>query len=430
MTAFKKSILLGLNEINFDYIISYNKQGKLPHFNKLFEQYGIQKTTSEGQYELLEPWIQWVTVHTGKTYEEHKIFRLGDIVDRNDLIQLWNIAEEKGLTVAAVSPFNARNDLKAPLFFVPDPWTKTPSSGNPLLKRLSKAVSQAVNDNANERLEMSSVMALIQGLVTYVPAAKYGKYLNLIKDIRKPGTKAVILDSLLADIFIKEWKKTQPDFSSLFLNTGAHIQHHYMFNSEVYDGSFKNPTWYCEEGYDPLYKILAVYDDLLGVLMASNVRLFVCTGLHQQPHEKLTFYWRLKEHAQNLRDMGVENMKEVLPRMSRDVLIEFISEDQAQKAQQVLESYKVNQSEVVFQVDNRGRSLFVELVYPNDIKDNVSMHSSLTGKSLLLKPMVAFVAIKNGEHNGEGYFVDTFQKPTSEETIPLTQVFHRISSSF
>ena len=83
-----KIILLGLNELNFEYIASYCKKGYLPTFNRLINDYGYTQTTSESEYKLLEPWIQWVTVHTGQTYNEHKVFRLGDIVDRKDLVQI------------------------------------------------------------------------------------------------------------------------------------------------------------------------------------------------------------------------------------------------------------------------------------------------------------------------------------------------------
>ena len=47
-------------------------------------------------------------------------------------------------------------------------------------------------------------------------------------------------------------EKNKPDFSNLFLNSGAHIQHHYLFNSKAYLGNIKNPEWYCPKDYDPL----------------------------------------------------------------------------------------------------------------------------------------------------------------------------------
>ena len=61
-----KTIFLGLNELNFDYIKFYIDQGLLTNFKKLFDLQQPIKTSSENEYKLLEPWVQWVTIHTGK----------------------------------------------------------------------------------------------------------------------------------------------------------------------------------------------------------------------------------------------------------------------------------------------------------------------------------------------------------------------------
>ena len=61
-------ILLALNELNLDYIKGYVSQSKLTNFGILLEN-GVVKTASESKYELLEPWIQWATVQTGKTFD-------------------------------------------------------------------------------------------------------------------------------------------------------------------------------------------------------------------------------------------------------------------------------------------------------------------------------------------------------------------------
>ena len=84
-----KTILLGLNELNFDYIKFYINQGLLPNLKKIFNIQPPIKTTSENDYKLLEPWVQWVTIHTGKTFEEHSVFRLGDIVNNPQLSQIF-----------------------------------------------------------------------------------------------------------------------------------------------------------------------------------------------------------------------------------------------------------------------------------------------------------------------------------------------------
>ena len=72
-------LLIELNELNFDALQAYMKRGELPHFAALLDRVGYAETLSEARYEELEPWIQWVTAHTGLSLAEHGVFRLGDI---------------------------------------------------------------------------------------------------------------------------------------------------------------------------------------------------------------------------------------------------------------------------------------------------------------------------------------------------------------
>lgn len=416
-----KVILVGLNELNFDYIKYYISKGKLPTFKSLFDQFGIVETTSESEYRLLEPWIQWVTVHTGKTYDEHQIFRLGDIVEHPELNQIFEELESKGKSVAAVSPFNASNKLKNAAFFVPDPWTKTQITGNNSIKAISNAIQDSVNNNANSKLSVSSMVSILFGFLRYVNPRRWPHYIKTVLNKKMPGAKAVVLDSLLSDIFIQLWKKNTPDFSNLFLNSGAHIQHHYLFSSSAYQGDIKNPEWYCPKDYDPFIKILEEYDNTLKRIKNLGVTIILATGLHQNPHKKLTYYWRLKDHEDFLTHIGITNYSSVTPRMSRDFLIEFDDKEKASLAQKKLESFQMENMNV-FDVDNRGESLFVELVFPKDITKTSTISSSLLNLDVNnFKKYVSFVAIKNGEHNGIGYLISTGKK-ISNERIPLTQV--------
>ena len=140
-------IVLELNEINFEWIERYAIKGELPEFRRLLDEHGFVETTSEVEYAMCEPWIQWVSAHSGKTFSEHGIFRLGDAVD-SGIEQIWKTLENKGVSVGAISPMNAENDLKNPAFFIPDPWTDTPVSGGCAAKVLCEAVRRIVNANA------------------------------------------------------------------------------------------------------------------------------------------------------------------------------------------------------------------------------------------------------------------------------------------
>jgi hypothetical protein len=419
-----KTILLGLNELNFDYINFYINQGLLLNFKKIFEIQPPLLTVSENEYKLLEPWVQWVTIHSGKTFKEHNIFRLGDIINNPELSQIFEELEAKGLSVGAVSPFNAENRLKNPSFFVPDPWTKTNPSGNWIVKALYQAVHQSVNDNAKSKLNIKSMISLGLGLLLYVPVSRWFHYIKTVFKVKSPGAKAVVLDSLLADVHLTLWKKHKPDFSTLFLNSGAHIQHHYLFNSKAYKGDLKNPTWYCSDDFDPLIQILSEYDYQIGKLLKiKNVKLILATGLHQQPHEHLTFYWRLKDHVRFAKIIGIKNFSEILPRMSRDFLIKFKNENDTSKAEKLLNGFYASKDDIkLFKIDNRGTSLFVELVYPNDVHKNDSIYSKESNLKLeKFKSYIAFVAIKNGEHNGIGYVTSNFDLK-QQEKIELTSL--------
>ena len=78
-----------------DYVNKYIAVGELPNFKNFLSKNKLIKTHSEKEYHLLEPWIQWVTVHTGLEFEDHKIYRLGDGEDQEE--NIWNKLEKKGV---------------------------------------------------------------------------------------------------------------------------------------------------------------------------------------------------------------------------------------------------------------------------------------------------------------------------------------------
>ena len=401
-------ISLELNELNMDMVQAYIARGELPQFARLIDRHGLSETTSEEKYELLEPWIQWVTAHTGQKFNQHQIFRLGDIRDQS-VEQIWEALEKEGVSVGAISPMNAENRCKNPAFFVPDPWVQGKVKGPWALRQLYAGMVQAVNDNAQSRLTLLSLMKLMIGIATYARIGSMKEYLRLMGNVirRQSWAKAMILDRLLTDVFIKEFGKTEPAFSSLFLNAAAHIQHHYMFSSAVYDGPFKNPDWYVPPDADPLLDVYRLYDAVVGdvLTMAPSARLIIATGLHQVPYGHPSFYWRLRDHAAFLSKLQVPYVS-VEPRMSRDFVVTCASVTEAFEAQRRLEQIRSLDAAPLFAVDNRGNDLFVTLIWADDVPaDFKYLNGDVVHHNL--KSDLAFVAIKNGEHDGVGYVIDT-----------------------
>lgn len=396
-----KVILLELNEINFDFVEKYLKSGEdLPAFSSILNK-KIYKTSSENEYENLEPWIQWVSAHTGKKFNEHKIFRLGDIVNSNEL-QIYEKLEQHGFSVGAISPMNTKNNLKNPAYFIPDPWTKTKSDNSFLSQIISSSVSDIVNENANSKISIKSFFGLI---ISFLILVRPKNFLNFLfyafSAFRKPWRKALFLDKLLHEFHLTLFKSKSPNFSSLFLNAGAHIQHHYFFNSSQVESELKNPTWYVGNREDPVLEMLKVYDEIIGELLGQDASLIIATGLSQIPYKKKKFYYRLKNHGKFLKNLGI-NYLEVQPRMSRDFLVKFKSEDLALDAFEILNSLEDDNGIKFFgSIDNRGKELFILLTYPEEITETTFFLNS--NFRISAKENVSFVAIKNGEHNERGF---------------------------
>jgi len=403
-----KLILIELNEINFDAVSSYLDRGVfLPGFKKVVDA-GLVITEAESEGKHLEPWIQWPSVHTGKTYDEHKVFRLGDFVNSNQG-QFFEKVEKAGFKVGAISPMNAANKLNTPAYFIPDPWTQTSCDGSFFSRAIDSAVSQAVNDNSQSKLTISTVLSLVLVFlalvrpVRFIPMVKYA-----LRALGKPWRKALFLDMLLYEIHKTLFKRKGPKFSTLFLNAGAHIQHHYFFNSPFVESSeLQNPSWYIENYEDPILEMLKVYDSvLLDLLNLPDTEVIVATGLSQKPYEQLKFYYRLKDHQGFLNAAGIV-FSDVVPRMTRDFLVSFDTVEQAALAEKQLSEILVNDKVRLFEeIDNRGKDIFVVLTYPSEITKETTI--SISGENLSLSELVIFVAIKNGEHQSKGfaYFSD------------------------
>jgi len=424
-------IFIEFNEINFDFVRQYAADGKLPNFRTMIDRHGVSETTSEDSYTHLEPWIQWVTAHTGQPFNEHGVFRLGDFV-HSKAPQIWEQLEHCGLRVGAISPMNAANRLSKPAFFVPDPWTPTHITARPVLVRLYRAIVQAVNDNAQGRLANRTIFDLLSGFAAYASPSNYSTYARYAAlGAKRPWYRAMFLDLMLADVFMAEHRRTLPDFSTLFLNAGAHIQHHYMFSAAPYGGPHRNPAWYVDPAHDPVFDVYDLYDRILGRVLRKmpGARLMLATGLHQNPQDKLTFYWRLRAHDEFLRKIRVP-FQRVDPRMSRDFLVTCASETEARTAAARLEAAVAVDGTPLFEVDNRGIDLFVMLTYPREITKGFSY--KVAGETFHdLDADVAFVAIKNGEHDGIGYFIDSgAPRATGTGSFPLAEMPARIASAF
>lgn len=424
----KPLIFLEFNEVSFKYVDRYINEGELQNFKKFINQFGIHKTYSEEKYENLEPWIQWVTVHTGKNFSEHNIFRLGD--NKKSLNNIWDELDKNNINSCLISPMNAFNPNLKDSLFIPDPWTNTHSSKGFFINAVHKSVSSMVNDNAKNKFRIKDLILFALAIARFTNVRKYGKLFFLFfTSFKKPWRKAIFLDLILSNIFLSVYDKKKYSYGSIFLNAAAHIQHHYFYSSKVYDGNQINPSWYCSKKHDPLLEVYKLYDEILEDFFRKykQSRIILATGLSQEPTLKSEFYWRLKNHKNFLKEIGISFIK-VEPRMSRDFLVSFNDDTSCSQAEKILTSLELNGSNF-FEVDNRGKSLFVTLIYNQNISKSDVLNNYYRKSVHPIFKHISFVALKNGHHNEIGYYLDNNHK-NMESSFELKDIFKNITAHF
>ena len=422
----KKLLLVQLNEINFGYFKNFIFDNK---YNNLKELYNLNyhETYSENEYDNLEPWIQWFSAVSGLDAKTHKLFHLGD-VEKSNVDQIYEIIENKGYNVGAISPMNVKNKLKKPAFFIPDPWTKTNPDNNFWNKKIYKAIKQVVNDNAQNKISIESFFILMISFLRFFKINNIFLYLKLILfSKKKPWNKSLFLDLFLHDFHLSLIKKDL-NFSSIFFNAGAHIQHHYFYN--MGDEKKKNPRWYIDNKFNPAEELFEVYDKIIGnYLKLFKKNIIIATGLSQEPSSKPVYYYRLKNHKNFFRKIGII-FKDISPRMSRDFLIEFNNEKDADNASKEILLIQDQFGNKLFkEIDNRGNSLFVSLTYPNEINEKTK--AIFKNIQLNLINEVSFVALKNGIHSQNGYLFTSINiQSNNKSKFHIKKIFEIVDNYF
>lgn len=393
--------LLELNEANIDLIEKYIAKGvALPNFHKLISN-GVKKSSSENEYELIEPWIQWPSVHSGLSADEHKIFRLGDIVSYNGE-QIFEKLESRGWRVGCISPMNASNKMRNPSFFIPDPWTMSSTDGGWKSAAIHDAITRAVNENTSNKLDKLSLFKMAIAIALTISPTQLMSLMLKLPKLKSQGYKrAIFLDCMLTELYLALARKKKVNFGVLFLNGIAHIQHHYLHSSLENANSNLNPNWYVTG--DPVAFALKYYDDLLGrVSKLNGFETIVATGLSQILFEKPVFYYRLKNHRSFLKSLGIK-YTDIFPRMTRDFLVKFENNVDRDRAYKTLSLLDIEQTRVFGLIEKREKELFVTLDYPLEISSTDAIINPSNNIPITLLEEVNFVALKNGHHSGTGY---------------------------
>ncbi len=391
-----KSLLLELNEFNEDLLHEAGEVLGLKNIQRLFTLYKT-KTHTDDTYEseYLEPWVQWVSVHTGIPSSQHQIKHLGDVPEIG-ILQLWEKLSEQGISSGIWGAMNAkRRGAKNCRFFLPDPWTASesgfPAELDALLKPL-RYTSKNYTDHSPWALisQMGKLLRLFgrNGLTVCLTKELLSFFQALFLYRAKPFVFVSLLDTLSAQLFLQYQQRYNPDFSLLFLNSIAHLQHHQWKNTKI-------------EPKDPLAYGFRKIDQILGTIfhqMKPDL-LMVTNALSQQNtnSEKPWILYRQIDHSKFLRAVGIEDVR-VESHMTHDAHLFFPSLTLAQKAKAILQEVRV-EGAILFSVESYTHAP-LKLFYRIQLTDALPKEARLTvsGKSHPFFALFTAIVRRTGKH--------------------------------
>lgn len=418
-------IAINLNEVNIIWLKKIALKYNLKSIKKILK-FNISFTESEKKYQNLEPWIQWPSYYQGKSFKEHKYFHLGD-ANLSKSYSIYDWFQDKDKNVLALSPMNCTFLTNDKSLLIHDPWSpKGVVNGNNNLSHLWEGIRYFINENSiNYKFNFKYLFSIVIGLLKFARLKNYFTYVRLLFfSIFFKWSRAILLDLFLFDIFYSLIKTQKYKYSSVFLNAGAHIQHHYLYDSSIYKasgGKYKNPSNYSSfftKFLDPLYQIYKIYDliayDLL--ILGKKFNIEITTGLQQIENPNPYYQYRIKKYEKFFNLISVK-FAFLEKKMSRDIYIYFSNLDDLKSAEKNLSKFKVN-NKSVFKIwpSKKEKSLFVKFVYRGSIDalKNVTYGDQIWD----LTKYVALVSIENAIHWPEGWHVNNFHKFT-KKTIPL-----------
>jgi hypothetical protein len=417
-------LLIELNEFNPQYLERMAKQLNLLNVAKIFSMFKAETNTADlVEHQGLDPWVQWVGVHCGKPTTEHGIRRLGATRTQTSH-QIWHLLAQHGYTWGVWGAMNA--PLGNPLgckFFMPDPWSFDEAAFPHRLDDFL-ALPRYV---ATNYLEMERKILMAKGLRLlrfFAPPSHWPLVAGFAAEMARalvatgPSVHAfsTLLDYLSVLYFLRLRRKTRPDFSLIFLNHIAHLQHQFWT-----DGDEQHPG---------MMLGLRLNDAMLGLLLAARSAgeaLVVMNGLRQKNVAKRgSHVYRQIDPRAILTAIGIERGR-VEQCMTNDAHILFENMRDTDNAQMRLERCRLSDGHKAFFVERESPvEVFYQLAFEHEVASSTRL---LCGdRTLRFYDVFQLICERTGAHVPEGdVFYDGLAIP---QQLANHEVFDHLLAHF
>jgi hypothetical protein len=326
----RKVLLVEFNEITWTVADRFIAEGKMPNLARLRSDGTTAAPEALERHPLLDPWVSWVTVHTGVDCTTHGAMVLEQDVSTIRAKRTWDYALEAGKSVGIWGSISAYPPRPVPGFMVPGPFAPGPETYPPFLEpvqALNRKYTQVHHKNQEPDTVLSMAkkgVELLRGGLSLETCSRIVQQLALEKVRPYMHWKRVTLQPYLNfDFFSELYSKMRPDFATWHSNHAAHFQHHYWrawddtgFPARATDEEKKKYGGAMEHGY-------RVVDDLLGRFMSladDDTVLVVASALGQKPYTHDLYpegkiCLKFKDVRQVLDLVGAKGVGDVVPVM-------------------------------------------------------------------------------------------------------------------
>ena len=432
-------ILLEFNELSPPVIEELMAAGELPNFKRFHDESQVHETEADEVAPNLEPWIQWITVHTGIPYREHGIQRLGD---GHELTapNLWDLVSDRGGDVWVCGSMNINYREPINGWVLPDPWvTKVRPHPEDELGPYYRFVSANVQEHTREEAPLSGreqaefVTFMARHGLAPQTAAAIVRQIASERLSNARWKRPVMLDRLQFDLFRWHWKRAKPDFSTFFLNSTAHYQHIYWRHMDPESFEVQpDPTERAiyedaiPYGYRQMDRMCGRFMDLAG----DDTTLVLLTAMSQEPCLKYEdvggkMMYRPKDVGRFLEAVGIREPAESAPVMAEEFQLDFATEDAARDADDKLAAINYR-GERAMRVERRGSNIFAACGIVEQVEPDAVLH--LDGGEQRI-PFFDFFyqldLVKSGIHHPDGLMwirTPARSHSVNPEKVPLVSV--------
>jgi hypothetical protein len=404
-------LLIELNEFNSELLRNVAQAHRLTHVQEMLSWDHATTWTSD-QYDtgFLEPWVQWVSVHTGVPSSQHGVKNLGDVPNLPEE-QIWERWSRCGLSSIVWGVMNGdRRNAENCKIFIPDPWTFSESAYPNKFEGLI-ALPRYL---ARNYLDFSKLTALEKGyrlLKTLVGSMRVSDFIDGMRILRRGiaqfgATNAVFIvffEYLSAMAFIRAVEQNRPNAAIIFINMLAHVQHHYW---KTPDGSA------CPQ----IVFAASAIDEILGKILArcknpvSGGDVAVMNALSQDCtiDEAPWILYRPNNHANLMSFLGLKASR-VEPLMTYDAHVFFGTVNDARDGAEILERTRIDGKQLFFVETDKHDPL--KLFYRVEMHDPVSADAEFGCRETVAPFADHFTAIvqRTGKHNQNGDLYANFE---------------------